>query len=118
MARDKAVIRDALSKSRICRKCYSTKQLEVHHIIPISAGGPDILDNVDVLCHLCHKEWHRHEGNYELWVTVPPSYILSSALVFAALDEKLKSMTAEEVVTACRQAILLFRELENPEEMY
>ena len=31
---------------------------EVHHIIPFSAGGPDTVDNLIVLCSDCHTTAH------------------------------------------------------------
>lgn len=37
-----------------CAKCGKTAGLEVDHIIPLCQGGPDILDNMQILCRLCH----------------------------------------------------------------
>lgn len=37
-----------------CRLCGSTADLEKDHIIPISKGGPDIVDNTQMLCGPCH----------------------------------------------------------------
>ena len=39
-----------------CRKCGSTKNLEVDHIIPISKGGKSTFDNLQTLCHRCNLE--------------------------------------------------------------
>lgn len=38
------------------RACRSTHSLSVHHIIPRSAGGKDIQDNLILLCDDCHDE--------------------------------------------------------------
>jgi hypothetical protein len=38
----------------ICEKLFSG---EVHHIIPESEGGPDILDNAVLLCPNCHDSY-------------------------------------------------------------
>ncbi len=40
------------------RKTDSTPYLEVHHIKPLSAGGPDSMDNVIALCPNCHRQQH------------------------------------------------------------
>ena len=36
--------------------------LEVHHIDPLSNGGPDILSNVAALCPRCHRFLHFGQG--------------------------------------------------------
>ena len=38
----------------ICHRCGSRKRLNVHHIIPVSAGGTRDPKNLVVLCHKCH----------------------------------------------------------------
>lgn len=37
-----------------CVWCGSSSQLELDHIIPWSAGGPDTFDNLRTLCHGCN----------------------------------------------------------------
>ena len=32
--------------------------LEIHHIIPLAEGGPDIIENVTALCPNCHRKMH------------------------------------------------------------
>lgn len=44
-----------------CQRCPSTKELDVHHIIPLSRGGNNLKTNLIVLCHTCHKK--RHHNN-------------------------------------------------------
>lgn len=39
-----------------CLRCSSTTDLEVHHIIPVSQGGSDDMDNLATLCSECHKD--------------------------------------------------------------
>ncbi|ROP73298.1 HNH endonuclease [Stenotrophomonas rhizophila] len=36
--------------------------LEVHHIDPLSNGGPDVLSNVAALCPRCHRFLHHGQG--------------------------------------------------------
>ena len=38
-----------------CQNCFSTKSLEVHHIIPMRENGSDELDNLITLCVKCHR---------------------------------------------------------------
>lgn len=45
-----------------CQACTTEEDLHVHHIQPVSAGGPRFeTDNLVTLCVSCHKEW---EGLY------------------------------------------------------
>ena len=37
-----------------CRRCGSTKQLEIDHIVEQSMGGGDDTSNLQVLCRKCH----------------------------------------------------------------
>ena len=37
--------------------------LEAHHIVPVSQGGSNKLDNLKTLCYDCHKSEHSHVGN-------------------------------------------------------
>jgi 5-methylcytosine-specific restriction endonuclease McrA len=38
-----------------CTKCGSSKMLDVHHIVPIKAGGSNMLYNLKTLCRRCHR---------------------------------------------------------------
>lgn len=42
-----------------CRDCGRAGALQVHHIVPIEAGGTDDLDNLRSLCKDCHHKRHR-----------------------------------------------------------
>jgi len=35
-----------------------TPYLEVHHVIPLAEGGPDIIENTVAVCPNCHRELH------------------------------------------------------------
>jgi hypothetical protein len=37
-----------------CRRCFSSANLELHHILPTSRGGLDIETNLIILCRDCH----------------------------------------------------------------
>ena len=39
-----------------CKKCGSTENLEIDHIVPISRGGKSTYSNLQTLCHKCNKE--------------------------------------------------------------
>jgi 5-methylcytosine-specific restriction protein A len=66
--RNSKVVDDALALAKgVCQACkmkapFNTLQgipfLEVHHIVPLSLGGPDILKNVVALCPNCHRKQH------------------------------------------------------------
>ena len=46
--------------SGVCNVCYSEGPTEVHHIVPISAGGPNTYNNMVELCLSCHSKAHGH----------------------------------------------------------
>ena len=70
--RDALVIEAARSRARgCCEGCgkpapFHTAAgwpyLEVHHVVPISRGGPDRIENVLALCPNCHREAHFGPG--------------------------------------------------------
>lgn len=39
-----------------CVKCERTEELEIDHIIPLSRGGKEDEDNMQVLCAKCNRE--------------------------------------------------------------
>jgi len=39
--------------------CGNAHFLEVHHVVPRTAGGPHALDNLVTLCSACHRWLHR-----------------------------------------------------------
>lgn len=45
-----------------CVKCGFDNELSIHHIIPLSHGGINGMDNFALLCKSCHKE--AHNGNF------------------------------------------------------
>lgn len=45
-------------RGRRCQKCGSSKDLEDHHIIPLSKGGSNNRANIKVLCDKCHNKHH------------------------------------------------------------
>lgn len=47
-----------------CVKCSSTKQLEVHHIVPYRFTQDNSLENLITLCHVCHAK--AEQGSYPL----------------------------------------------------
>ena len=50
--------------SDVCSVCYSKGPTEVHHIVPISAGGPNTYNNMIELCLLCHSKAHGHKEKW------------------------------------------------------
>lgn len=66
--RDANVVAWVLNESKgVCEACeqkapFLTKHdmpyLEVHHVLPLSKGGPDQIDNAIAVCPNCHKRLH------------------------------------------------------------
>ena len=43
-----------------CGNCHATRNLHVHHVVPLSKGGTNNLSNLRTLCEDCHKRLHPH----------------------------------------------------------
>ena len=51
-----------------CTRCGSPANLEMHHVVPLAAGGDALaLDNVRMLCAGCHIETHRADPERAAW---------------------------------------------------
>lgn len=48
-----------INKPYICGCCGGKKNLELHHIVPMSCGGTDDYFNLIYLCHDCHTKIHK-----------------------------------------------------------
>lgn len=56
--REQIKLRDDFT-CRLCVRKLDTNVLQVHHIIPVSNGGSDLLKNLVLLCYKCHTALHK-----------------------------------------------------------
>lgn len=48
---------------KICARCGSTENLQIDHVYPVSRGGTNELDNLQVLCGTCNlKKGNKING--------------------------------------------------------
>lgn len=47
------------SRPKACSTCGSRADIELHHIIPLAAGGTNDYYNLIFLCHDCHMKLHH-----------------------------------------------------------
>lgn len=50
-----------------CEKCGSIYNLEWHHKIPLSDGGNNHTENLEVLCKICHQNIHSTKEDFKRW---------------------------------------------------
>ena len=50
-----------LQKGRRCSRCGDIRNLQIHHILPLSLGGTNSIDNLEVVCTDCHERLHGRE---------------------------------------------------------
>jgi len=61
MAFSKRIVNELLARTgRMCAVCNRLHGVQVHHIVPRSAGGSDEAANAIPLCPNCHDEVHAH----------------------------------------------------------
>ena len=60
------------SKYPACLACWSTSHLSIDHVVPVSLGGPDKIENLQVLCRSCNSSKHATYHEYR------PTYLLHS----------------------------------------
>ena len=52
-----------------CRKCHKdvidNEDFEIHHCVPVGAGGENALQNLIILCVGCHKKAPHPYGQFE-----------------------------------------------------
>ena len=56
--REKVLMRDSY-KCHKCKEEFPTDELDVHHIVPKSHGGPSSSDNIQTLCKKHHRLAHK-----------------------------------------------------------
>ena len=47
------------NRQKVCATCGTATDIELHHIIPLAAGGTNDYFNLIYLCHACHMELHH-----------------------------------------------------------
>lgn len=88
-----------------CRRCCSAFNLEIHHIHQKTLGGGDEDENLITLCHNCHREWHRHEPQFDVWLLTPsPALFLASQVSNPGTESMMQIPKAWEMIKALNNA--------------
>lgn len=51
--------KEGIKRPQVCAACGGEENIEIHHIIPLKAGGTNDYFNLVGLCHDCHLKLHR-----------------------------------------------------------
>ena len=60
LERDQYKCQNELIVAAKLTKCHSKKDVQVHHILPLSRGGKSEKNNLITLCKDCHESRHSH----------------------------------------------------------
>lgn len=55
------------ARPKVCSTCGNPDNIELHHIIPIAAGGTNDYYNLIYMCHGCHMKLHHTIYNSVQW---------------------------------------------------
>ena len=99
-----------------CRRCGLDHDIQHHHVVPLSSGGADTVENCVALCSYCHRELHLlgiPSQMIERWLLTPRASIVMSGLIS---QEKLDGdISLETFVRACEGTEATFVALWNME---
>ena len=62
--RDKVFSRDSY-KCQKCKDEFPTDELDIHHVVPKSHGGPSNMENVQTLCKKHHRLLHKESNSLD-----------------------------------------------------
>lgn len=73
--------RNLIKKQTLCSVCLRNngkynRQLTLHHIKPLSEGGTDNKNNIQIICLECHRKIHGFETSdrlkkqFDFWTTI------------------------------------------------
>ena len=81
---------------RWCQRCQSEKNLTMDHRIPLSKGGKNSIDNLELLCRECNSK----KAAKKLPPSTPMYLLPSQELTLAALPEHLREKVKEALHVA------------------
>lgn len=98
------IVRDRILKrdGNKCRRCGSSDNLEIDHVIPLSKGGRHDEDNFQTLCRTCNRKKSNKFGFGKFFkIGVDPGYIL----INPEMVDYMSSVTSDEFVSIIRSKL-------------
>lgn len=97
-------IKDIVQKRDGCKccKCGGVRKLEIHHLIPKSAGGSNDETNLVTLCRKCHKQVERSTGP-----SSHPRYLTKPLTKKTTFPAKINSNLSFRIPEAARKQMML-----------
>lgn len=93
-----------------CQGCGDDERLEVHHL-SYARFGHERLEELMVLCHLCHAHEHGREPNVGAIAGPGPKQFAAAARVHEAARHQRDALgVAWEHVAACRETVRTSRQ--------
>lgn len=101
-----------------CKRCgwldgQEVNRLEVNHIHEVCEGGMHDPDNLDTLCHECHREWTMGilgDGTYAEWIETPAPRFFVKLMIDAERDDDAgQRLRAQLATITAAQLIDIFK---------
>jgi len=77
-----------------CEYCGTQDTLEIHHIMPLYAGGKDSMGNLEVACRDCHNRLHAQLIKLYPITKPPKGEVSGRALAEQKIKEKAQAVMA------------------------
>lgn len=116
MIRNKSIYKEVYKRDIGLCVCCGFRANTIHHIIPLSYGGNDIIDNMVCMCDVDHYYAPNNKDEFYEYVKhkgVKLDNIMGKVINDYYRNEKLQQdVDIRDVIKVCREFIIILREID------